>query len=91
MRIALVVPGGVDRSGEYRVIPALVALIGRLSVHHDLQVFALHQEAHACEWDLAGAHIRNIGARHTLLRAVRTIRAVHRHSHDGWYRFRSHA
>ena len=27
MRIALVVPGGVDRSGEYRVIPALLALI----------------------------------------------------------------
>jgi glycosyltransferase involved in cell wall biosynthesis len=78
MRIAMVVPGGVDRSGEYRVIPALVALISRLSVHHDLQVFALHQEAHAGEWDLAGAHIRNIGAGHTLLRAVRSIRAVHR-------------
>ena len=25
MRLALVVPGGVDRSGEYRVIPALLA------------------------------------------------------------------
>jgi glycosyltransferase involved in cell wall biosynthesis len=79
MRIALVVPGGVDRSGEERVTPALLALISRLSVHHDLQVFALHQEAHAGEWDLAGAHIRNIGAGHTLLlRAVRSIRAVHR-------------
>jgi glycosyltransferase involved in cell wall biosynthesis len=78
MRIALVVPGGVDRSGENRVIPVLLALISRLSVHHDVQVFALHQEAHAGEWDLAGAHIRNIGARHTLLRTVRTIRAVHR-------------
>jgi glycosyltransferase involved in cell wall biosynthesis len=79
MRIALVVPGGVDRSGENRVIPVLLALISRLSVHHDVQVFALHQEAHAGEWDLAGAHIRNIGAGHTLLlRAVRSIRAVHR-------------
>ncbi len=79
MRIALVVPGGVDRSGEYRVIPALLALISRLSVHHDLQVFALHQEPQAGEWDLAGAHIRNIGAGHTLrLRAVRSIRAAHR-------------
>jgi glycosyltransferase involved in cell wall biosynthesis len=78
MRIALVVPGGVDRSGDNRVIPALLALISRLSVHHDVQVFALHQEAHAGEWDLAGAHIRNIGAGHTVLRAVRSIRAVHR-------------
>jgi hypothetical protein len=36
MRIALVVPGGVDRSGENRVIPVLLALISRLSVHHDV-------------------------------------------------------
>jgi len=39
MRIALVVPGGVDRSGEYRVIPALLALIGF--------VFVLVQRPHA--------------------------------------------
>jgi glycosyltransferase involved in cell wall biosynthesis len=78
MRIALVVPGGVDRSGESRVIPALLALISRLSVHHDVQVFALNQEVQPGQWHLAGAHIRNIGARRTLLRAVRTIRAVHR-------------
>jgi len=79
MRIALVVPGGVDRSGDNRVIPALLALISRLSVHHDLQVFALHQEAQPGEWDLAGAHIRNIGTRRPiLLRTVRGIRAVHR-------------
>jgi glycosyltransferase involved in cell wall biosynthesis len=78
MRVALVVPGGVDRSGEDRVIPALLALIRRLSALHDVQVFALHQEDQPGEWDLAGAHIRNIGARHTLLRTVRSIRAVHR-------------
>jgi glycosyltransferase involved in cell wall biosynthesis len=73
MRIALVVPGGVDRSGEYRVIPALVALLGRLALHNDVQVFALSQEAHAGEWDLAGARIHNIGLRHTRLRAVRAV------------------
>ena len=44
MRIALVVPGGVDRSLEYRVIPALLALIGRLAINNDVQVFALYQE-----------------------------------------------
>lgn len=78
MRIALVVPGGVDRTGEYRVIPALLALISRLSRHNDVQVFALRQELHAGEWDLAGAHIYNIGAGRTVLRAIRTIQTVHR-------------
>jgi glycosyltransferase involved in cell wall biosynthesis len=78
MRIALVVPGGVDRSGEYRVIPVLLALIGRLARDNDVQVFALSQEAEAGEWPLAGARIHNIGGRHTVLRAVRAICAMHR-------------
>jgi hypothetical protein len=77
MRVALVVPGGVDRSGEYRIIPALVALIARLSRRHDVQVFALRQEAQPCDWQLAGAHIHNIGFRLTRTRAIRTIRAMH--------------
>jgi glycosyltransferase involved in cell wall biosynthesis len=77
MRIALVVPGGVDRSLEYRVIPALLALIGRLAIDNDVQVFALHQEVAAGEWQAAGAHIRNIGSTHTVLRALRAIRAEH--------------
>jgi glycosyltransferase involved in cell wall biosynthesis len=77
MRIALVVPGGVDRTGEYRVIPALVALLGRLSRAHDLQVIALAQEAEPGEWRLAGAHVHNIGARRTRLRALRAIIALH--------------
>ena len=78
MRIALVVPGGVDRSLEYRVIPALLALISRLAIDNDVQVFALHQELKAGEWQAAGAHIRNIGSKHTALRAVRAICAEHR-------------
>jgi glycosyltransferase involved in cell wall biosynthesis len=78
MRIALVVPGGVDRSLEYRVIPALLALIRRLAINNDVQVFALHQEIEASEWDAAGAHIRNIGLKRTVLRAVRSICAEHR-------------
>jgi glycosyltransferase involved in cell wall biosynthesis len=78
MRIALVVPGGVDRSLEYRVIPALLALISRLAINHDVQVFALHQEIEAGEWQAAGAHIRNIGSKHTASRAVRAICSAHR-------------
>lgn len=80
MNIALVVPGGVDRSGEYRVIPALVALIKRLSLHHEVHVFALSQEAQPGSWDLAGARIHNIGVGCTRLRAVRAICARHRQS-----------
>jgi glycosyltransferase involved in cell wall biosynthesis len=78
MRIALVVPGGVDRSGEYRVIPAVIALIGRLSRLHDVQVFAMHQEERRGEWDLAGARIHNIGAGRTVMRAVRAVCKQHR-------------
>lgn len=77
-RIALVVPGGVDRSGEYRVIPALLALIERLSAHNDVHVFALKQEAEAGSWDLAGARIHNIGSRRTRTRAMLAIAALHR-------------
>jgi glycosyltransferase involved in cell wall biosynthesis len=78
MRIALVLPGGVDRSGEYRVIPALLALIARLAAHHDVQVIALQQEPDPCEWDLAGGHIHNIGSRRTRLQALLAIRELHR-------------
>jgi glycosyltransferase involved in cell wall biosynthesis len=81
VRIALVVPGGVDRSGEYRVIPALIALIRRLALHEEVHVFALLQEDLAGEWHLAGARIHNIGSRHTRVRALRTICEMHRSAH----------
>jgi glycosyltransferase involved in cell wall biosynthesis len=78
MKIALVVPGGVDRSGEYRVIPALLALIRRLASAHDVHVFALSQEPTPGTWTLEGAHVHNIGARPTRPRAVRAILREHR-------------
>ena len=80
MNIALVVPGGVDVSGEYRVIPALLALLRRLSLHNAVHVFALSQEEYPGSWTLAGASIHNIGYRHTRLRGVRAIYAQHRAS-----------
>jgi glycosyltransferase involved in cell wall biosynthesis len=83
MKLALVVPGGVDRSAEYRVIPALLALIERLSVHHELHVFALHQEPAPGAWDLLGARIHNIGRGATRLRAIRAILREHRSSPFG--------
>lgn len=78
MKLALVVPGGVDRSGERRVIPALLALVERLSRRHEVHVFALHQEAARAEWSLAGARIHNIGEGWTRVRAVRAILVEHR-------------
>jgi glycosyltransferase involved in cell wall biosynthesis len=78
MRVALVVPGGVDRSGEFRVIPALIALLARLSREHEVHVFALAQERRRGDWQLAGAHIHNVGQPHTRARAVGAIIARHR-------------
>jgi len=78
MKLALIVPGGVDRSGEYRVIPALLALIERLSAHHELHVFALHQESAPAIWGLLGARVHNIGRGATRVRALRAILGEHR-------------
>ena len=80
MKLALVVPGGVDRSGEYRVIPALLALIERLSLHHEVHVFALNQEPAPAAWDLLGARVHNVGRGATRVRAFRAILREHRSS-----------
>src|SRR4029077_20740733 len=48
---------------------------------HDVHAFALAQEPGPSEWQLAGAHIHNIGRQRTRSRAVRTILATHRASH----------
>jgi glycosyltransferase involved in cell wall biosynthesis len=74
----MVVPGGVDRSSEYKVIPVLLALIARLAVRDEVHVFALAQEPRPGSWDLLGARIHNIGGRHTRWRAIRAICAEHR-------------
>src|SRR3984957_477411 len=80
MRVALVVPGGVDRSGEYRVIPALLALIERLARRHEVQVFALRQGAEAASWDLAGARVHTLGLPYSPLRSIRALLSAHRSS-----------
>jgi glycosyltransferase involved in cell wall biosynthesis len=78
VKIALVVPGGVDRSETARVIPVLIALIRRLARTHEVHVFALQQEPEPGEWTLGGARIHNIGAVLTRPRAVFAIRREHR-------------
>src|SRR4051794_38710247 len=61
MRIALVVAGGVDRSGRDRVTPVLLWLIARLARRHDVHVFALHYYPEACSYELLGARVHDIG------------------------------
>ncbi len=78
MKIALIVPGGVDRSGEYRVIPAFLWLIERLARHHEVHVFALHQERERCQYELLGARVHNIGERATGRRTLTAVLSEHR-------------
>jgi glycosyltransferase involved in cell wall biosynthesis len=78
MKIAVIVPGGVDRSGKVRVIPAFLALIERLARHHEVHVFALRQESRPGTWQLAGATIHNAGDRAAVIRALNQLSAEHR-------------
>lgn len=78
MKIALVVPGGVDRSGEYRVIPALLALIRHLASNHEVHVFALFQQPEPDTWSLEGATVQNIGRKRIVWRTFNAIRDEHR-------------
>jgi glycosyltransferase involved in cell wall biosynthesis len=78
VRIALVVPGGVDASGTERVIPAFVWLVERLARRHDVRVFAMHQQPEPAEWELLGARVENIGIGHGRRRRfLRRFAAAH--------------
>jgi glycosyltransferase involved in cell wall biosynthesis len=79
MKIALVVPGGVDRSGTTRVIPCRLWLIERLAAGGDeVHVFALNQEPEPGEWPLLGAMVHNAGRRWARWRTVVAMLREHR-------------
>jgi glycosyltransferase involved in cell wall biosynthesis len=61
VRIALIVTGGVDRSGREKVTPALLWLIERLARSHELHVFALHYYREPCTYPLLGATVHDVG------------------------------
>ncbi len=77
MNIALVVPGGVDRSGEVRVIPVLLWLIKRLARRHRVRV-RVRAGSRRRALDVEGAEVINIGASLRFPRACRTIIREHR-------------
>ena len=79
MKVGLLVPGGVDRGGEQRVIPCLLWLIERLARKHDVHVFALWQEPGPSRYQLLGAEVHNIGASPRRPRMLAQIVAEHRH------------
>lgn len=74
MKVAIITPGGVDRSGVTRVIPCLLWFIERLVKSGDeVHVFALRQEPQRCQWTLLGAVVHNAGGRHALVRGTRML------------------
>lgn len=79
MKVALLVPGGVDRGGDRRVVPCLLWLIERLAAAgHDLHVFAAAQEPEPGSWPLLGARVHNAGRRPRRVRMLAQILAEHR-------------
>lgn len=61
MNITLITPGGVDKSGRERVVPALLWLIERLTQEHKVLVIALHQYPEFTRYRLLGADVVNLG------------------------------
>ena len=84
MRIALVVAGGVDRSGRERVIPSLLWLIERLARRHSVHVFVLRHYPKPCTYTLHGATIHDLGRAtgprglQSLFQLPRLVRALKR-------------
>ena len=60
MRIAVVVPGGVDPPGGARVIPFVHQLIESSTQRHDVTVVAIGHEPETREWALFGAPVVNV-------------------------------
>jgi glycosyltransferase involved in cell wall biosynthesis len=79
MKIAILTPGGVDRSGTTRVIPCLLWFIERLVRSGDeVHVFALRQETARARWPLLGANVHNAGGRGAVIRGWRAALDLHR-------------
>jgi glycosyltransferase involved in cell wall biosynthesis len=79
VKIAILTPGGVDRSGTRRVIPCLLWLIERLAEAGDeVHVFAFSQEAEPGHWPLLGAEVHNAGRWPRSARLASMLVAEHR-------------
>jgi glycosyltransferase involved in cell wall biosynthesis len=79
VRIALVVTGGVDRSGREKVIPAVLWLIERLARQHDVFVYVLRYHQRPCSYPLLGATVRDLGRPAGVLRQHTALVAALKH------------
>ena len=61
MRIAWIVPGGVDASGRERVVPSWLWLLTRIAARHDVVVFVAGTHDLARTYPLAGATVTDLG------------------------------
>lgn len=78
MKVAIITPGGVDRSGTERVIPCLLWLVERLvRAGDEVHVFTFRQENTPGSWPLLGATVHNAGS----WRSYRTVLAMLRDEH----------
>ena len=78
MRVALIVPGGVDPSGTHRVIPCLLWLVERLARNHEVHVFALYQTSRASTYRLLGATVHAVDSRFARVEVLHTLLTAHR-------------
>lgn len=74
MKLGLIVPGGVDRSGTHRVIPCLLWLLERITRQHDVHVFAMRGSDDDQPYELCGATVHGIAGPGR--RSPATFRAV---------------
>src|SRR5580704_2713895 len=83
MKIGIVTPGGFDRSGRERVIPALLWLVERLTRRHEVHVYTLYQYPQPDEYRLLGATVHNLGYRRQSPNPGQIAHALHalRHEH----------
>ncbi|HKG91061.1 MAG TPA: glycosyltransferase family 4 protein [Gemmatimonadaceae bacterium] len=63
MKLAILLPGGVDRGGVDRVIHSRLWLLERLARRHQVHVYAMRQEPEPGDWELVGARVHNVGER----------------------------
>jgi glycosyltransferase involved in cell wall biosynthesis len=78
MKVAIIVPGGVDPGREHRVIPCLVWLIERLARVHDVHVFVAGQQPHPARYSLGDAMVHNSRSRLGRVGMLARLLAEHR-------------
>jgi glycosyltransferase involved in cell wall biosynthesis len=74
VKIVLIVPGGFDRSGSERVIPALLWLTERLARRNQVHVCVLDGADQPASYQLAGAQVHVLGRLAAGLPGTRALR-----------------